>query len=124
MWGRWGLKDHLEKHVIVKNQEEFEKYWNDLRLEVRHPIHLRNNKVMLVYKKLLGFEVLFEGVAENFLGCPRYVLCVSGLSDNFAGKGEAFEKNADHRRVPRRHCPSIVLRHGLVNFWCYSSVFF
>lgn len=57
MWGRWGLRDGLDKHVVVDNDYDFEKIWGDLGLEVRAPIHVSNDKTMLIYSKKHGFEV-------------------------------------------------------------------
>ena len=49
MWGRWGLRDGLEKHRVV-DEEEYEELKANPKYEVRNPIYITETKILAIYK--------------------------------------------------------------------------
>ena len=59
LWGRWGLRLNLDKHVVIDVDKNF-KAWRDIvfddTLLVNTTVEINENKHLLVYRKKEGFE--------------------------------------------------------------------
>ena len=64
MWGRWGLRDGLEKHKVV-SQEEYENMECDPTIDVRG-YSIDDDMVLAIYKKR-GIYVESHPTSSPFL---------------------------------------------------------